>query len=253
MYSNSSKSMYLLDLKMLQEIMYPRGSSGGTMKCVLTKDFDILLTKKKLLFAADWVIDQVTGKTDLDLCLSWLHWFDAQLHPCSNFFGSLGLENLLRKELAHPIWTCIFQCRHELSHQSGDVDLQSLPILALESVDLLASLSISSAKLLFNAINSVGLFRRSLWQWNAEVSEHLTDKYIKSLVKSLRKLEEVLNVIVESVSFEFLHQTYADLFGRAHLILEYHSVIRIRNSASSLACFDEDCAETERTFPRSRR
>ncbi|KMT04854.1 hypothetical protein BVRB_7g170240 isoform A [Beta vulgaris subsp. vulgaris] len=211
-YSNSSKSMYLLDLKMLQEIMYPRGPSGGTMKCVLTKDFDILLIKKKLLFAADWVIDQVTGKTDLDLCLSWLRWFDAQLHPCCDFFGSLGLENLLRKELAHPIWTCIFQCCHELSHQSGDVDLQSLPILALESVDLLASLSISSAKLLFNAINSVGLLRRSLWQWNAEVSEHLTDKCIKSLVQSLRKLEEeVLNVIVESVSFEFLHQTYTDL------------------------------------------
>ncbi|KAL2899649.1 Midasin [Bienertia sinuspersici] len=208
--SNNSKSIYLLDLKMLQAIMYPQGSSGEIVNVSLTKEHDMLLIKKKLSFVADWVVDQVFGKSDLELCLLWFGWFDLQLRSCCHFFQSL--RDLLRKELAHPIWKCIFQCRDEMSRHNVDVDLQSLPILALESADVLASLSISSAKNLRNAINSVGLLRRSLWQWNAEINAELTDKTFENVLNCLQKLEkDVLDAIVESPYFDFLYQTYTDL------------------------------------------
>ncbi|KAL2892752.1 Midasin [Bienertia sinuspersici] len=208
--TNNSQSIYLMDLKMLQQMMYPQSSNEKIISYTKTKEHDMLLIKKKLSFAADWVIDQVFGKSDLELCLLWFSWFDLQLAPWCHFFQSLG--NLLRKELGHPIWKCIFRIHDELSHSNVDVNQQSLPILALESVDLIARLSTPSSKQLSNAINSVGLLRRSLWQWNAETNEEVTDKSVEKLLNTLRKLEEeVLDVIVESTSFDLLHQTYADL------------------------------------------
>ncbi|XP_021720497.1 midasin-like [Chenopodium quinoa] len=211
-YSNGSKSIYLLDLKMLQTLMYPQGQSGESISYFLSKEYDILLTKKKLLFAVDWAIDQVTRKSDFDLCLLWFSWFDSQLQPCCQFFGSLGVENLLRMELEHPIWKFIFQKRHEMSYQNVKFDLELLPILSLESAEVLTNLSVSSGKQLSNAIKCVRLLRHSLWQWNAEINENFSDKSFGCLVKSLQKLEkEVLDVIVESPSFEILHQLYTDL------------------------------------------
>ncbi|KNA10543.1 hypothetical protein SOVF_143350 isoform A [Spinacia oleracea] len=209
-YSSSSKSIYLLDMKMLQKIMYPQVPSGQAVTYFMTKEYDILLTKKKLLFAADWVIDQVTERSDLELCLMWFSWFDSQLEPCCQFFGSL--RNLLRKEFEHPIWKCIFQRRHELSHPNVDVNLQSLPILSLESTDMLANLSKPSAEHFSNAVRSVGVLRRSLWQWNTEINEHFIDETFRFLMESLRKLEEeVLDVMIESPSFDCLLQMYTDL------------------------------------------
>ncbi|XP_057535568.1 midasin isoform X3 [Amaranthus tricolor] len=208
-HSNTLKSIYLLDLKLLQTIMYPQGPTGEIMKIYSTAEYAIMLTKKKLLFAADWVMDQVSRKVDLELCLLWFSWFGSQLQPCCHFFESLG--NLLREELGHPIWNYIFKFRDDMSREL-DVDMQSFPFLALESANVLATFSESSGSLLCNAINSVGLLRCSLRQWNTEINEGIADSFLQSVVNSLRNLEEeVLSVMVESPCFDFLHQTYSEL------------------------------------------
>ncbi|GAB4842594.1 hypothetical protein Ancab_012570 [Ancistrocladus abbreviatus] len=210
--AESLKAIYLMDSRMLQQIINPKyvnacssSGSGG---------LDLALAGKMLLFSADWTVEQAT-ENDLKLYLLWFSWFNSQLQPYCEVFGSYLA--LFRKELQHPIWECIFHSRRELmSHQGLDHCLQSLPILALESVDLVESKgkSVSSVKLLHNAINCVGLLRRSLWQWNAERMHAFTDQsqQFKPLLKSLRILEEeVLKMIVKSPSFDFLFRTYNDL------------------------------------------
>ena len=209
--SNSSKSIYLLDARMLQAMIYPKYVYGEVMDYIVPRELDNALTSKKLLFAADWVIDQATKESHLELCLSWFRWFDSQLRPYCNFFGSLA--GLLKEELGHSIWECIFQIRREImSNEAADIALPSLPILSLESADVLESISVSSAKRLSNAISCVGLLRRSLWQWNTEAARHYGEKCVEYVMRSLRKLEEeVLSVIVDSSSFHMLCQIYTEL------------------------------------------
>ncbi|KAL9235481.1 hypothetical protein vseg_010237 [Gypsophila vaccaria] len=210
---HTSKSIYLVNWKRLQTIMYPKGVNGVTIKHPATSDTDSMKTSERLYFTFDWVIEQVTGPIDIELNLLWFSWFDSQLQPFCKLFGST--EGLLRLELEHPIWKCIFQIRAEVV--SSDIDMNSVPMLALESVDVVARVSTSSAKRLGHAIRSVGLLRLSLQQWNSEVS--CSDKDLKSLMQSLRKLEEgVLDVIIDSPIFDRLHQTYIDLV-EVHIFL----------------------------------
>ncbi|KAK9734478.1 hypothetical protein RND81_04G142700 [Saponaria officinalis] len=215
---NTSKSMYLMNWKQLQTIMYPKGVKSETVKYSAASDTDSTKTIERLYFAIDWLIEQVVGPIDIELNLLWFSWFDTQLQPFCKLFGSM--EGLLRRELEHPIWKCIFQIRDEAvssRNVDAEIDLQSVPMLALESVDVVARVSTSSAKRLCNAIKSVGLLRASLQQWDSEVN--CSDNDLKSLMQSLRKLEEeVLNVIIDSPIFDRLHQTYIDLVD-VHIFL----------------------------------
>ncbi|KAH9607417.1 hypothetical protein KSS87_007507 [Heliosperma pusillum] len=213
-----SKSIYLVNWKELQTFVYPnpKAINGETISYTMTSDVDAVKISEKIHFVIDWVMEQVTGPIDIELNLLWFSWFNCQLQPFCKLFGSV--EGLLKRELEHPIWKCIFQIRDEVvSHRNMDVELRSIPLLDLESVDVLERVSLSCAKRLSNAIRSVGLLRRSLNQWSREVN--CTDKDLKSLIQSLQKLEEEgLTAMIESPIFDSLHQTYIDLL-EVHIFL----------------------------------
>ncbi|XP_074294838.1 midasin-like [Silene latifolia] len=211
-----SKSIYLVNWKELQTFMYPKGIHGETISYTMGSDVDAVKTSERIHFAIDWVMEQVLGPIDIELNLLWFSWFNCQLQPFCKLFGSM--EGLLKRELEHPIWKSIFQIRDEVvCHRNMDVDLRSMPLLDLESVDVLERVSISCAKRLSNAIRSVGLLRASLHQWSREVN--CTDKDLKALIQSLQKLEEeVLAAMIESPIFDSLHQTYINLL-EVHIFL----------------------------------
>ena len=119
---------------------------------------------------------------------------------------------LFKQELEHPIWKRILKIRHKVADRvkASDTDLDDqlnlLPLLATESVDLMVSkhLPISAARVMTNAVNCVGLLRRTLWQWNAEEKHEYDDKArdFRLVLKSLKRLEQkILGQIVKSSSF----------------------------------------------------
>ncbi|RVW52071.1 Midasin [Vitis vinifera] len=139
--------------------------------------FNAALIDKMLLFAANWTIEQAT-ESDLKLYLLWFSWFNSRLLPFCQFFNSF-----------------LTQLKEELKHSYLELYNWLLPRLC-------------------NAINSIGLLRRSLQQWNAESGYNFTDEsrsYIPVL-RSLQVLEdEVLNALVESPSFDLLIQLLTNL------------------------------------------
>ncbi|KAA8540262.1 hypothetical protein F0562_024175 [Nyssa sinensis] len=205
---------YLMDMKMLQVMMFPTASNNRTADYGGQMKFDLALAKKMLLFAANWAIEQA-NESDLELYLCWFSWFGSHLQPFCYFFNSF--LTLLKQEFRHPIWNCIIRCRHELmSHHQVDLELKPIPMLSLELVDLFASsdVSKSSNKHLSNAINCVGLLRLSFQQWNAQSEYDHSDKTrcFIPVLKSLQRVEEeVLDMLVGSPSFDVLFQLYTDL------------------------------------------
>ena len=206
--------MDLMNVKMLSRILFPKASNEKLVNYDRQTKFDAALSDKMLLFAANWTIEQAT-ESDLKLYFLWFSWFSSRLLPFCQFFNSFLTQ--LKEELKHPIWNCIIGCYRELiSHHQVDLDSQPIPMLSMELVDLIASDDISktSTRRFCNAINSRGLLRRSLQQWNTESGYSYTDEsrcYIPVL-RSLRILEEeVLNSLVESPSFDLLIQLFTNL------------------------------------------
>ena len=206
--------MDLMNVKILNHILFPKASNEMLVNYDRQTKFNAALIDKMLLFAANWTIEQAT-ESDLKLYLLWFSWFNSRLLPFCQFFNSFLTQ--LKEELKHPIWNCIIGCYRELiSHHQVDLDSQPIPMLSLELVDLIGSDDMSkiSSRRLCNAINSIGLLRRSLQQWNAESGYNFTDEsrsYIPVL-RSLQVLEdEVLNALVESPSFDLLIQLLTNL------------------------------------------
>ncbi|CBI35900.3 unnamed protein product, partial [Vitis vinifera] len=206
--------MDLMNVKILNHILFPKASNEMLVNYDRQTKFNAALIDKMLLFAANWTIEQAT-ESDLKLYLLWFSWFNSRLLPFCQFFNSFLTQ--LKEELKHSIWNCIIGCYRELiSHHQVDLDSQPIPMLSLELVDLIGSDDMSkiSSRRLCNAINSIGLLRRSLQQWNAESGYNFTDEsrsYIPVL-RSLQVLEdEVLNALVESPSFDLLIQLLTNL------------------------------------------
>ncbi|KAM7483877.1 hypothetical protein LguiB_008460 [Lonicera macranthoides] len=209
-----SSGAYLVDMKMLRAMMFPKASDEMVTGYCGKAEFDHARSEKMILYAANWTIEQAT-ESDFEFYLLWFSWVGSQLQPfCQSFTSFLCL---LKQELEHPIWKCIFRSHREiLSYFLVDIESKPLPLLSLEVLDLSKSDDIpkSCSKVLANAIDCVGLLRLSYQQWNTESEYAFSDKTrcFVPLLKSIRRLEEeVLDLIVESPSFGLLFRLYTDL------------------------------------------
>ncbi|XP_057771067.1 midasin isoform X2 [Salvia miltiorrhiza] len=223
----SSKMIHLMDAMSLHRFMFPKDTNsiianydaGDELRLVLAQK------KKKLYFAADWVMEQAT---DSDYCLyvRWFEWFGSELQPSLPFFS--WFSDLLKKELQHPIWTRIFQLRSDLFSLS-DLDIKSIssPILSVNSIDVCSSDGVLNQHHIHlrSLIKCVMLLRHSLQQWSKENEynhAHKT-KHFESILTSLRRMEEkVLDFFVESTSFDMLFRSYTDLLE--HHMLFWNSI-----------------------------
>ncbi|XP_059643593.1 midasin [Cornus florida] len=247
-------SGYLLDMETLQLIMSPKASNEKRIEkrnYVGRAELDLALARKMLFFAANWTIEQA-NESDIELYFCWFSWFGSRVMPFCNFFSSFLM--LLKQEFKHPIWNYIVCCRRELmSRLQFDLDSKPIPMLSLEIVDLFASddMSKSSSKILCNAINCVGLLRLSLQQWNAESEYDFSEKTqcFIPVLRSLQTLEEkVLDMLVESPTFDVLFRLYNELLGdhisfwNSILSSQFeHSLISWRSLIKNAVKFREIC------------
>ncbi|KAL1551716.1 midasin-like isoform X1 [Salvia divinorum] len=222
--NGGSKTIHLMDAMSLQRFMFPKDTNCMVGNCDAGGELQLVLAqkKKRLYFAADWVMEQAT---DSDYCLYiwWFEWFGSVLQPPLPFFS--WFSDLLKKELQHSIWTRIFQLRTEiLSLSELDVKSISSPILSLNSIDVCSSNGVLNQHhiLLRNLIKCVILLRHTLQQWNKENEYnhgHKT-KHFVPLLTSLRRMEEkVLDFFAMSPCFDVL---YTDLLE--HHILFWNSI-----------------------------
>ncbi|WCJ27054.1 Midasin [Euphorbia peplus] len=239
--SVSHRDTHVIDLKMMHELMYPNASSKTISRSSRDRNFDFKLYKKMLLSAANWTIEQAT-ESDYTLYLLWFSWLSSKLEE-GHFFNSF--ENMLKQELEHPIWKCIFQYQHELaSFHQIDQNIQPVPLLSLDMVHLDSSTELpnSLGKLLSNAVNSVGVLRLSYEQWNAQNGhDYIENSHcFKLVLQSLHGLEkEILDMLVASPLYSVLIEHYAKLlddhmvFWNAfsssqykQLLLSWHSLVK---------------------------
>ncbi|XP_045787692.1 midasin-like [Trifolium pratense] len=213
---------YLMDMRMLHDIMFPKTSIGIITHSESEFEFDSELANKMLLFAANWTIEQAT-ESDFKLYLLRFDWFSSQLQPFCQFFGYF--HNLIGQMIEHPIWQYISD-RRKL-----DVDMQLMPLLSLDLVDLAAPNS--EIKYLCNAIRCFDQLRLTNQQWITEMQYSFTDAMscFGPVLKSLRALEkEFLSKLVESTpkliedkSFDDIIQLYSDLIEDHVLFWRYFS------------------------------
>ncbi|KAI8544654.1 hypothetical protein RHMOL_Rhmol08G0312700 [Rhododendron molle] len=204
----------LLDAKILHIMMFPNYVNEITALYSGLTENNLALVGKKLMFAANWTVEQAS-ENDIKLYLVWFCWFASRLHPFCNFFNSF--LDLLKMELKHPIWNCIKRCRRELmSHHEVNLESRPIPMLSKELVDLFPSSDVpkSAREHLLKAIDCVPLLRISFQQWHAESDFDFSGKNscLKPVLRSLSRVEErVLNILVDSPSFDVLFQLYSDL------------------------------------------
>lgn len=235
-----SERIYLMDVRRLYLIMFPMASIDKGANEVRQKKLNSESTEKMLFFAANWAIEQAT-EYDLELYLCWFNWFGSQLEPFCSFFYSF-LDMLKNEELKHPIWKKIFRCREELlSHGTIELEAIPVPILSMDFVDFFASdnLQESHAGLLMNSIKSVPLLRLSYQQWRAEthyVHNQRTKDFVP-ILNTLRMVEKkVLELLVESASFDVLFQLYNSLLE--HHILFWNGVKSLRDESYAVSLND---------------
>lgn len=211
---SGSAMPYLMDIETLLQIMFPKDTNHRLLCHGGKTTADLALVSKMLLFAANWAIEQATD-SDLNLYLHWFSWFDSQLHPFCQTFSSFLTS--FKKESKHPIWIYIMSCSHKL-RSLGEInrELHPVPLLSSELVDLVAlsDASAFSSTFLWNAIRSVVLLRHSYQQWASEKRHNLTGEFknLRPLLKSLRILEkQILNILIESPSFDVLFKLYSRL------------------------------------------
>jgi midasin len=130
----------------------------------------------------------------------------------------------------HPIWIYISRRHHEVaSLHLVDFDLQPIPMLPLDLVDITASrdMSQSCSKFLSNAINCLGLLKVGYQQWNAETCHDYSDEVqcFIPVLKSLRVMEDkILHKFVDS-SYMFVESPSFDVLIRLHTnLIEYHKL-----------------------------
>ncbi|KAI3455601.1 hypothetical protein Pfo_012264 [Paulownia fortunei] len=223
--AGGSRMIHLMDARLLHRLMFPKDSNCALANYGAQSELELVLAEKKLSFAADWVIEQAT-ESDYWLYIRWFEWFGSRLQPFFSFFS--WFSDLLKKELQHSIWTRIFQLRSELMSQGAiDKASTSLPILSMELIDICPSVGVfSCCVLLMNLIKCVSLLRLSLQQWSKEngYNHRFKIQPFEPILTSLRRVEEkVLDLLVESPSFDVLFKSYSDLLE--HHILFWNSVI----------------------------
>ncbi|KAG5541983.1 hypothetical protein RHGRI_021724 [Rhododendron griersonianum] len=212
--ATGSMGPYLLDAKILHIMMFPNYVNEITAHYGGLTENNLALVGKKLMFAANWTVEQAT-ENDIELYLLWFRWFASRLHPSGNFFSSF--YDLLKKELKHPIWNCIVRCRHELmSCHELNLESRPIPMLSTDLADLFLSSDSpkSSRELLLKAICCVPLLRISFRQWHVESEYDFSEKNscLVPVLRSLRRVEEsLLDILVDSPSFDVLYQIYSDL------------------------------------------
>ncbi|XP_023760194.1 midasin [Lactuca sativa] len=193
---------YLVDLETLHAMTFPKADVAGLDKVNQTR-FDFAFTNKRLLFAANWTMEQAT-ESDLKLYLLWFGWLGDHLNRHCSFFSSF--RKLLEKELDHSIWNYI-----RTSHGS-----QSSPMLSLDFGTSTPSESESISRNLSNAVKCVGLLRVSYQQWHNE-SEFKYSEQTRCFIpvlQSLKRLEErILDMLVESPFFDVLFVLYKELIN----------------------------------------
>ncbi|XP_010261987.1 PREDICTED: midasin isoform X2 [Nelumbo nucifera] len=239
----------LIPLQILNHILFPT-TSDQLIRNVSTEKFDLALTNKMLLFAANWMIEQAF-ETDLKLYILWLSWYSSKVNPYCHFFKSfLGL---LEKEIKHPIWNYIIGCRRELfSQYQVGLDARLFPILSLKLVELTASKMLNGH--LYNGIQCWGLLQLSLQQWKDESEYDYREEThcFIPVLEALRELEkEVLNVIVLSPSFDLLFQIYTSLIDDHMLFWKGISYCRIEYLLISWHALEKDATKLKSFFPKA--
>ncbi|RDX86825.1 Midasin, partial [Mucuna pruriens] len=221
---------YLMDLQSLRELMFPKASDMIILDNGRECEFDSELTNKMLLFAANWTIEQAT-ESDFRFYLLRFKWFSSQLQHFCQFFNNFVI--LIEQMIKHPIWEYI-SFRDKL-----DVDLQLMPLLSLDLVNLASSNS--KIKYLFNAICCFEPLRVTYQQWNIE-SQHIFDEEASCFIPLLKSLhvlqDEILNKfvvstpkLIEDQSFDNKIQLYSNLiedhvlFWRYFISLKYEQMI----------------------------
>nr|XP_017246046.1 PREDICTED: midasin isoform X2 [Daucus carota subsp. sativus] len=212
-----SSQPYLLNLKMLHGVIFPKASTSMITYYVDEKELDSELYRNMLFYAANWTMEQATER-DLDLYLLWFGWFSSKLQPYDKFLKFF--LTMLREEQKHSIWHFILQCRDDMCQTN--FELKGLPILSIELVDSSSQSPLrSSTKLLANAVKCIGLLRLSYQQWNAESEFGFSTETqcFVPLLRSLKELEEkVLDSLVRCPSFDETFKLYSDLL-EAHVCL----------------------------------
>lgn len=222
----SSSQPYLLNLKMLRGVIFPKASTSIVTYYGDQEELDLELYTMMLFFAANWTMEQAT-EWDFDLYLLWLGWFSSKLQPHDKFLNFFLV--MLQEEQKHPIWHFIHQCRDQMCQT--DFELKGKPILSVELVDPSSPLK-SSSKLLSDAIKCVRLLRLSYRQWNAETGYRFSGETqcFVPVLRSLKELEEkVLDSLVKCPSFDKTFKLYNDL-------LEDHVLFWKGIIASQLNC-----------------
>nr|KAJ0194819.1 hypothetical protein LSAT_V11C700343310 [Lactuca sativa] len=194
---SDSMRAYLVDLETLHAMTFPKADVAGLDKVNQT-ELDFAFMNKRLLFAANWTMEQAT-ESDLKLYLG-----DHLNRHCS-FFSSF--RKLLEKELDHSIWNCI-RTSHGAQYSS--------PMLSLDFGKSTPSESESNSRNLSNAVKCVGLLRVSYQQWHNE-SEFKYSEQTRCFIpvlQSLKRLEErILDMLVESPFFDVLFVLYKELIN----------------------------------------
>lgn len=237
--------MYLMDLKMIHKLLFPKASNSMTVRSEVKNEFNLKLENKKLFFAANWAIEQAS-EMDIELYIIWFSWFSSILQPFCQFFNFYSTS--IKQVIEHPLWNFICQLRYKIKSLIGiDFDAHPIPILSSELVAMMGELdktdelNASKGKLelskdelqlsgtsLRNAINSIGLLILTYQQWNAESRHELSSETrgFLPVLKSLRALEQEIfyklvepsSKLVESASFYMLIQSYSTLLDDHMLI-----------------------------------
>nr|XP_009757416.1 PREDICTED: midasin [Nicotiana sylvestris] len=253
-------SSLVMDTKLLHALMFPKGSSCQVAVCGGAKELNLDLAQEMLLYAANWAFEQAT-ESDYKLYLLWFSHVGSLLRPHSSFFSFYA--SILAKELEHPIWNQIFSHRREIvSHNLIDMESCPIPLLSVEVVDLTPADSVlkSCSEVLVNAIKSVKLLRLSHLQWNSQIGYKYSPetKFFKPVLRSLQELEnKVLEIFVQSPSFDVLFQLYSDLLEHHKLLwtgiitsqLEY-LLISWRSLMKKVTKLWEFCPKEVETFQR---
>ncbi|KAF2546367.1 hypothetical protein F2Q70_00022408 [Brassica cretica] len=178
------RMIYTADSWTLNKILFPQALIGSTRSADTAK-IDHDLTSKKLLYAANWTMEQ---EEDIQLYL-------------------------------HPIWSHISSCRKHLKSLCKlDPDAFPIPMMSSKLIDIAASNEQSKplSKTLFESLSSVGVLRLTYQQWLAENNYNHTD--VSSFIRfldSLRALEKkILSEIVGSPSFTVSIQLYIEVIEK---------------------------------------
>ncbi|CAN7046685.1 unnamed protein product, partial [Brassica oleracea var. botrytis] len=176
--------IYTADSWTPNKILFPKALIGSTRSADTAK-IDHDLTSKKLLYAANWTMEQEE---------------DIQLYR-------------------HPIWSHISSCRKHLKSLCKlDPDAFPIPMMSSKLIDIAASNEQSKplSKTLFESLSSVGVLRLTYQQWLAENNYNHTD--VSSFIRfldSLRALEKkILSEIVGSPSFTVSIQLYIEVIEK---------------------------------------